>query len=170
MDQPNIHQDVENIQKRWGGILSNSEDRSQKMDKTFSAWTAYSNELENFQESLEKIHTRLANDPNVNTSDVQVLEHELALAKVCLDKWLKLKLVLCAMLSKTMHTFTKHKTGFKKKNKYVSLSDILNQFNIAWLSIFYHRHCKMRYVLTSHNLIIWLASLKLFRHTPAQKV
>ncbi|KAH9507324.1 hypothetical protein Btru_056910, partial [Bulinus truncatus] len=81
MDQPNIRQEVENIQKRWGSILTNSEDRSTKVDKMFGAWTAYSDELENFQESLDKIQSRLANEPNVNTSDVQVIEHELALAK-----------------------------------------------------------------------------------------
>ena len=82
LDQPNMHRDLEAIQKRWGGILTSSEDRSHKVDKTFGAWSAYAGELDNFQETLEKIRTRLANEPNVNTSDVQVLEHELALAKV----------------------------------------------------------------------------------------
>ncbi|XP_035824390.1 nesprin-1 [Aplysia californica] len=81
LDQPNMHRDLEAIQKRWGSILTNSEDRSHKVDKTFGAWSAYANELDNFQETLEKIHGRLATEPNVNTSDIQVLEHELALAK-----------------------------------------------------------------------------------------
>uniref|UniRef100_A0A2C9KCB0 Calponin-homology (CH) domain-containing protein n=1 Tax=Biomphalaria glabrata TaxID=6526 RepID=A0A2C9KCB0_BIOGL len=86
MDQPNIRQEVENVQKRWGNILTSSEDRSTKVDKMFGAWTAYSDELDNFQESLNKIQTRLASEPNVNTSDIQVLEHELALAKALQDE------------------------------------------------------------------------------------
>ncbi|CAL1544282.1 unnamed protein product [Lymnaea stagnalis] len=86
MDQPNIHQEVENIQKRWGSILSNSEDRSRKVDKMYGAWTAYGNELDNFQETLDKIQARLATEPNINTSDIQVLEHELALAKALQDE------------------------------------------------------------------------------------
>ena len=48
----------------------------------FGAWNAHAAQLETFQETLDKINGRLAQDPNVNTSDVQVLEHELALAKV----------------------------------------------------------------------------------------
>ena len=48
----------------------------------FGAWNAYTGELENFQENLDRLQNRLASDPNVGTTDVQVLEHELALAKV----------------------------------------------------------------------------------------
>nr|KAG5692778.1 hypothetical protein BaRGS_009394 [Batillaria attramentaria] len=81
MEQPNMARELDSVQKRWGNILSASEDRSHKVEKMFGAWTAYSNELENFQENLDRLQNRLASDPNVGTTDVQVLEHELALAK-----------------------------------------------------------------------------------------
>ncbi|GFO48198.1 nesprin-1, partial [Plakobranchus ocellatus] len=81
IDQPNMHRELEAIQKRWGKILTSSEDRSQKVDKMFGAWNTHASQLEAFQETMDKINGRLAQDPNVNTSDVQVLEHELALAK-----------------------------------------------------------------------------------------
>lgn len=82
LEQPNLARELESIQRRWGGIISSSEDRSHKVDKMFGAWSTYTNELENFQETLDKLQNRLAADPNVGTTDVQVLEHELALAKV----------------------------------------------------------------------------------------
>ena len=82
MEQPNMARELDSIQKRWGSIISSSEDRSHKVEKMFGAWTAYTNELENFQENLDRLQNRLASDPNVGTTDVQVLEHELALAKV----------------------------------------------------------------------------------------
>ncbi|XP_025103982.1 nesprin-1-like isoform X4 [Pomacea canaliculata] len=81
LEQPNLARELESIQRRWGGIISSSEDRSHKVDKMFGAWSTYTNELENFQETLDKLQNRLAADPNVGTTDVQVLEHELALAK-----------------------------------------------------------------------------------------
>ena len=82
MEQPNMARELDGIQKRWGGIISSSEERSHRVEKMFRAWTAYSNELESFQENLDRLQNRLASDPNVGTTDVQVLEHELALAKV----------------------------------------------------------------------------------------
>jgi hypothetical protein len=82
MEQPHMARELDSIQKRWGSILSASEDRSHKVEKMFGAWTAYTSELENFQENLDRLQNRLASDPNVGTTDVQVLEHELALAKV----------------------------------------------------------------------------------------
>ncbi|KAL8590280.1 hypothetical protein ACOMHN_006396 [Nucella lapillus] len=81
MDQPNMARDLESIQKRWSGILSSSEDRSHGLEKMLGAWSAYTSELENFQDNLDRLQSRLASDPNVGTTDVQVLEHELALAK-----------------------------------------------------------------------------------------
>ena len=82
MEQPNMAHELDSIQKRWGSIISSSEERSHRVEKMFGAWTAYSNELESFQENLDRLQNRLASDPNVGTTDVQVLEHELALAKV----------------------------------------------------------------------------------------
>ena len=82
MEQPNMAKELESIQKRWSGILSSSEDRSHRVEKMLGAWTAYTNELESFQENLDRLQSRLSSDPNVGTTDVQVLEHELALAKV----------------------------------------------------------------------------------------
>ncbi|XP_076463750.1 muscle-specific protein 300 kDa-like isoform X7 [Babylonia areolata] len=81
MEQPNMARDLAAIQKRWSGILSNSEDRSHQLEKMLGAWSAYTSELESFQENLDRLQGRLASDPNVGTTDVQVLEHELALAK-----------------------------------------------------------------------------------------
>ena len=82
MEQPNMPQELDSVQKRWASIIASSEDRSHKVEKMFGAWTAYSNELEGFQENLDRLQNRLASDPNIGTTDVQVLEHELALAKV----------------------------------------------------------------------------------------
>lgn len=82
IDQPDMQRDLDTLRRKWGNILAKSEDRSHKVDKMFKAWSDYRKEAESFQEKLDKIHTRLAAEPNVNTSDVQVLEHELVLAKV----------------------------------------------------------------------------------------
>ncbi|XP_076442566.1 muscle-specific protein 300 kDa-like isoform X3 [Babylonia areolata] len=81
MEQPNMARELDSVQKRWASIISSSEDRSHKVDKMYGAWNAYNSELENFQENLDRLQNRLAVDPNVGTTDVQVLEHELALAK-----------------------------------------------------------------------------------------
>ncbi|BFZ08024.1 hypothetical protein BsWGS_11063 [Bradybaena similaris] len=81
LDQPNIQQQLEVFQRRWGSILTSSEDRSQKVDKVFESWSTFENEYGNFKEVMNKISSRLSSEPNINTSDVQVLEQELALAK-----------------------------------------------------------------------------------------
>lgn len=83
MEQPNMARDMEALQKRWNDIISNSEERSHRVDKMHGAWATYDQELSNFDEVLEKFQNRLAQEPNVTSSDVQVLEHELALCKVC---------------------------------------------------------------------------------------
>lgn len=73
---------MEVLQRRWSSILAASEDHSHKIDKCYGAWTAHHNEMMNFDEVLEKLQNRLAVEPNMNSTDVQVLEHELALSKV----------------------------------------------------------------------------------------
>ena len=83
MDQPNMAKDMEALQKRWNDIISNSEERSHKVNKMHGAWSTYDQELSNFDEVLDKFQKRLDQEPNFSSTDVQVLEHELALAKVC---------------------------------------------------------------------------------------
>lgn len=82
MEQPNMQQDIEALQKRWNNIISSSEDRSHKADKMHGAWSAFDQEIGNFDEILEKFQNKLSEEPNVSSTDVQVLEHELALCKV----------------------------------------------------------------------------------------
>lgn len=59
-----------------------SEDRSHKADKMHGAWSAFDQEISNFDEILKKFQNKLSEEPNVSSTDVQVLEHELALCKV----------------------------------------------------------------------------------------
>ena len=73
---------METLQKRWNDIIGCSEERSHKVDKMLGAWSAYDQELNNFDEILEKFQNKLAEEPNTASTDVQVLEHELALCKV----------------------------------------------------------------------------------------
>ncbi len=75
-------QELEIIQGRWGHILNASEERTHRMDKMYGAWTAFDEEQDNFQETLQKFQNRLSQEPNTSSTDIQVLEHELALAKV----------------------------------------------------------------------------------------
>ncbi|KAK3089398.1 hypothetical protein FSP39_003323 [Pinctada imbricata] len=81
MEQPNMASDMEALQKRWNDIIGCSEERSHKVDKALGAWSAFDNELNNFDEVLEKFQKKLEEEPNMATTDVQVLEHELALSK-----------------------------------------------------------------------------------------
>ncbi|KAL5008450.1 hypothetical protein ScPMuIL_014031 [Solemya velum] len=81
LEQPEVVRDMEALQRRWSSILGASEDRSHKIDKCYGAWTAHDNEMTNFDEVLEKLENRLVVEPNLNSTDVQVLEHELALSK-----------------------------------------------------------------------------------------
>ncbi|ESO86156.1 hypothetical protein LOTGIDRAFT_167389 [Lottia gigantea] len=81
LEQPNVARELDGIQKRWGNILNTSDDRTHKLDKMYGAWTAYENEVADFREILQKFQNRLAVEPNMSSSDVHVLEHELALAK-----------------------------------------------------------------------------------------
>lgn len=82
MEQPNMQRDIESLQKCWNNIISSSEDRSHKADKMYGAWSAFDQEINNFDEILEKFQNKLSEEPNVTSTDVQVLEHELALCKV----------------------------------------------------------------------------------------
>lgn len=82
MEQPNMQRDIETLQKRWNDIISSSEDRSHKADKMYGAWSAFDQEINNFDEILDKFQNKLAVEPNVSSTDIQVLEHELALCKV----------------------------------------------------------------------------------------
>lgn len=82
MEQPNMQRDIEALQKRWNNIISSSEDRSHKADKMCGAWSAFDQEISNFDEILGKFQNKLSEEPNVSSTDVQVLEHELALCKV----------------------------------------------------------------------------------------
>lgn len=82
MEQPNMQRDIEALQKRWNNIISSSEDRNHKADKMYGAWSAFDQEISNFDEILEKFQNKLSEEPNVSSTDVQVLEHELALCKV----------------------------------------------------------------------------------------
>lgn len=95
MEQPNTAREMEALQKRWNDIIGSSEDRSHKVDKMFGAWGTYDQELSNFDEVLEKFQNRLSTEPNVNSTDVQVLEHELALCKVCTNTRLLSVNVMC---------------------------------------------------------------------------
>ncbi|KAL3874933.1 hypothetical protein ACJMK2_037885 [Sinanodonta woodiana] len=81
MDQPNMQRDLDALQRRWNSILSASEERSHRVDKIYGAWTAYNQELNNINEVMEKFENRLAVEPNINSTDPQVLEHELVLCK-----------------------------------------------------------------------------------------
>ncbi|KAH3752031.1 hypothetical protein DPMN_186639 [Dreissena polymorpha] len=49
------------------------------------AWVAYNQEVNGINKILQKFENRLAVEPNVNSTDLQVLEHELALFKVWRD-------------------------------------------------------------------------------------
>ncbi|XP_041351119.1 nesprin-1-like [Gigantopelta aegis] len=81
MEQPNMPRELESIQRRWGNILAASEERSHRVDKMHGAWAVYDEEQANLIDGLEKLLNRLAQEPNTSSTDVQVLEHELALAK-----------------------------------------------------------------------------------------
>jgi hypothetical protein len=82
MDQPNVPSEMEALQSRWNDIIGSSEDRSHKVEKMYGAWAAYDQEINNFDEVLEKLQGRTAEEPNLHSTDVQVLEHELAIGKV----------------------------------------------------------------------------------------
>ncbi|KAK6181528.1 hypothetical protein SNE40_009363 [Patella caerulea] len=81
LEQPEVARELDGIQRRWGNILTSSDERTHKLDKMHGAWTAYDNELNDFREILQKFQNRLAVEPNTTSSDIHVLEHELALAK-----------------------------------------------------------------------------------------
>lgn len=91
MDQPNVPAEMEALQRRWNDIISSSEDRSHKVEKMYGAWAAYDQEVNNFDEVLDKLQGRVADEPNLHSTDVQVLEHELAIGKVIIYKNLKYK-------------------------------------------------------------------------------
>ena len=82
IDQPNMQKELETLQRRWNDVLTASEERSHRVDKMQGAWVAYNQEVNNIEEVLEKFDNRLAAEPNVNSTDPQVIEHELALCKV----------------------------------------------------------------------------------------
>ena len=82
IDQPNMQKELETLQRRWNDVLTASEERSHRVDKMQGAWVAYNQEVNNIEEVLEKFDNRLASEPNINSTDPQVLEHELALCKV----------------------------------------------------------------------------------------
>lgn len=82
IDQPNMQKELDTLQRRWNDVLTASEERSHRVDKMQGAWVAYNQEVNNIEEVLEKFDNRLAAEPNVNSTDPQVLEHELALCKV----------------------------------------------------------------------------------------
>ena len=82
MDHPNVPREMEALQRRWNDIITSSEDRSHKVEKMYGAWAAYDQEVNNFDEVLDKLQGRLAEEPNLQSTDVQVLEHELAIGKV----------------------------------------------------------------------------------------
>ena len=82
IDQPNMQKELETLQRRWNDVLTASEERSHRVDKMQGAWVAYNQEVNNIEEVLEKFDNRLAAEPNMNSTDPQVLEHELALCKV----------------------------------------------------------------------------------------
>lgn len=81
VDQSNIREDLESLHRRWDNISVNLDNRSQYVVKMFDSWTAYGTNLDTFQDILDKIYSRTSQEPNINTSEIQVLEHELALAK-----------------------------------------------------------------------------------------
>ena len=85
LDQPNMQRELESLQRRWGDVIAASEERSVRVDKMQGAWVAYHQEAAAIDEVLEKFENRLAQEPNVNSTDTQVLEHELALCKVTTD-------------------------------------------------------------------------------------
>jgi hypothetical protein len=82
LDQPNMQKELETLQRRWTDVISASEERSHRVDKMQGAWVAYNQEASNIEEILEKFEHRLAQEPNINSTDPHVLEHELALCKV----------------------------------------------------------------------------------------
>jgi len=82
LDQPNMQRELETLQRRWADVISASEERSIRVDKMQGAWVAHNQEVNNIEEILEKFENRLAQEPNVNSTDPQVLEHEVALCKV----------------------------------------------------------------------------------------
>lgn len=82
IDQPNMQRELEALQRRWADVISASEERSVRVDKMQGAFVAYNQEVNNIEEILEKFENRLAKEPTVNSTDPQVLEHELALCKV----------------------------------------------------------------------------------------
>lgn len=88
MQQPVIASEVADIRERWAAILSATENRTHKVDKMYGAWNAYDSERCGFEEMLEKLDARLGAEPNVTSTDVQVLQNEVALCKVRLTgRW-----------------------------------------------------------------------------------
>ena len=81
-DRTSVAGELDTIQKQWSKIIGQSEERSHNVDKMHQAWTVYTNQLEDFQDNLDRLQNRLSADPNISTTDVQILEHELALTKV----------------------------------------------------------------------------------------
>ncbi|KAK7104412.1 hypothetical protein V1264_019133 [Littorina saxatilis] len=77
MEQPNMARELDSIQKRWGTIITASEERSHRVDKMHGAWTAYTNDMENFQENLDRLQNRLASDPNALQEEVRSQQPQL---------------------------------------------------------------------------------------------
>ena len=84
-EKPQVAEDLKGIQKRWSDMMSASEDRTQLLTKARSEWQSCNEAVAQVTQVLEKFNERMAQEPNLNVTEVDALEKDYSAAKALKD-------------------------------------------------------------------------------------
>ena len=85
-EKPQVAEDLKNIQKRWGDMMTASEDRTHMLAKARNEWQNFNEASANMTQVLEKFNERMTQEPTLNTVEADTLEKDYSIAKALKDE------------------------------------------------------------------------------------
>lgn len=81
-NQPEVLQQIDQLQQQLNEIQNATERQTSEIEERQLAFVTLSKSIEKFQTIIHKYESKLYVTPVINTVDLQILNHELALSKV----------------------------------------------------------------------------------------